>query len=529
MNAIQALLRSYSIRTRMLCTIAVLLAMFAVVGVVGALGGEKLRMLNEQFMSHSVHEMVSLAAIREHLAKVRVHEKQMVIDYDDAAAVGTHLAAWRAEIAACRKALEAILEGEEDADNPPAREALARMDAYVKRSESVLKNIQGGNYDNPRVADRQLGHAKEEVALAEKQVELVAGVLESESTATRQDFDASMQMVQLTFIATVLVVMLTIVPLTLANSKSITQPIRHAVKLAEAIAGGNLALPIRVEGTDEVGKLLAALDRMQTGLRTLVGNVRATSSSIEVASAEVASGNFDLSQRTEQTASALQDASSSMSQLAGTVHQSADSARQASQLATSAAEIAQRGGAMVGQVVATMEEINSSSRRIGDIIGTIDGIAFQTNILALNAAVEAARAGEQGRGFAVVAGEVRSLAQRSAEAAREIKSLIGASVDRVEAGSRLVGDAGRTMDEIVASVQRVSHIIGEVSAAADQENAGIGQITEGVDRLDHMTQQNAALVEQTSAAAESLKDQAARLTALVGNFKLDTAAGLRAA
>jgi methyl-accepting chemotaxis protein len=240
-----------------------------------------------------------------------------------------------------------------------------------------------------------------------------------------------------------------------------------------------------------------------------------------VASTEVAVGNADLSGRTEQAASNLQQTASSMEQLTGTVKHTADSARTANQLAGSAAEVARRGGEVVSQVVATMEDINQASRKIADIIGTIDGIAFQTNILALNAAVEAARAGEQGRGFAVVAGEVRNLAQRSAEAAKEIKSLIGSSVDKVDAGTRLVGDAGTTMGEIMASVQRVSDTIGEISAAASEQSEGIGQVNTAVTQLDQMTQQNAALVEQSAAAAESLKSQASKLNGLVSVFKVD--------
>jgi methyl-accepting chemotaxis protein len=259
---------------------------------------------------------------------------------------------------------------------------------------------------------------------------------------------------------------------------------------------------------------------MNESLGKVVGDVRASTDSISTASQEIATGNTDLSSRTEQTASNLQQAASSMEQLTGTVKQSADSARQANQLASSAAEVAARGGNVVSQVVTTMDEINASSKKISDIIGVIDGIAFQTNILALNAAVEAARAGEQGRGFAVVASEVRSLAGRSAEAAREIKGLIGASVDKVEAGSRLVADAGATMTEIVGSVQRVSDIIGEITAASSEQSDGIGQINTSVIHLDQMTQQNAALVEESAAAAESLKEQAKRLAQVVSVFKL---------
>ncbi|NRF67858.1 HAMP domain-containing protein [Aquincola sp. S2] len=311
-------------------------------------------------------------------------------------------------------------------------------------------------------------------------------------------------------------------------TRSIKRPIERAVQVAERIAEGDLASTVEQGGRDEIGRLLQAIAAMQGRLRGLVGEIRQTADSIQVASAEVATGNQDLSQRTEQAASNLQQTASSMEQLTGTVRQSADAASQANQLAASAAEVAQRGGQVVSQVVKTMDAINTSSKKIADIIGTIDGIAFQTNILALNAAVEAARAGEQGRGFAVVAGEVRSLAQRSAEAAREIKALIGNSVDKVETGSRLVSDAGSTMNEIVASVQRVTDIIGEITAASSEQSGGLSQINGAVTQLDQMTQQNAALVEESAAAAESLREQAGRLSGLVATFNLGDGAATAA-
>jgi methyl-accepting chemotaxis protein len=293
---------------------------------------------------------------------------------------------------------------------------------------------------------------------------------------------------------------------------------------AERIASGDLSTDIEVNGNTDAAQVLRSLQTLQSELRRSISAIRSGADGVTVAASEIATGNADLSARTEQTASNLQTAASSMAQLNATVRQSADSAAQANQLASSAAAVAQRGGQVVSQVVSTMDEINTSSKKIADIIGVIDGIAFQTNILALNAAVEAARAGEQGRGFAVVAGEVRSLAQRSAEAAREIKTLIGSSVERVETGARLVQDAGSTMGEIVSSVQRVSDIIGEISAAATEQSAGIGQVNGSVVQLDQMTQQNAALVEQSAAAAESLKDQAGRLAGAVSSFRLGDAA-----
>ncbi|MBV8603888.1 MAG: MCP four helix bundle domain-containing protein [Pelomonas sp.] len=309
---------------------------------------------------------------------------------------------------------------------------------------------------------------------------------------------------------------------------AIRPALAELARLAERIGDGDLANEVDTSRGDEIGRVQQALAAMQGSLARIVGQVRAASESIQTASSEIAVGNQDLSQRTEQTASNLQQTASSMSAITTTVRQSADSAATANQLASNAAQVAQRGGAAVAQVVATMDEINTSSKKIGDIIGVIDGIAFQTNILALNAAVEAARAGEQGRGFAVVAGEVRSLAQRSAEAAREIKALIGNSVGKVEAGTQQVEAAGRTMDEIVASVGRVNDIIGEIRASTGEQSEGITTVNAAVGQLDQMTQQNAALVEESAAAAESLREQAQRLASLVGNFRLQAGGGLAA-
>jgi methyl-accepting chemotaxis protein len=305
--------------------------------------------------------------------------------------------------------------------------------------------------------------------------------------------------------------------------RSIRGPLHALARAADRIGHGDLTVELDTRRADELGQVTRSLAEMRDALRGIVSQVRESTGSIQLASAEVASGNMDLSQRTEEAASNLQQTAGAIQQLSGTVRQSADAASQANQLASSASAVAQRGGAVVSQVVATMDEINASSKKISDIIGTIDGIAFQTNILALNAAVEAARAGEQGRGFAVVAGEVRSLAQRSAEAAREIKSLIGNSVDRVETGARLVQEAGSTMGDIVASVQRVTDIIGEISAAATEQSTGIGQVNGAIGQLDQMTQQNAALVEQSAAAADSLKDQAVRLAGVVSTFRIGEA------
>jgi methyl-accepting chemotaxis protein-2 (aspartate sensor receptor) len=307
----------------------------------------------------------------------------------------------------------------------------------------------------------------------------------------------------------------------------VAQPLASLQQAVGAIADGDLSRSVSSERRDEIGVLIQDTEAMRQRLASTIGTVRNSVDIIGTASTEIATGNLDLSQRTEQTASNLQNAASSMAELTGTVRQTADSARTANQLVQSAMSAATRGGEVVGQVVTTMDEINAASKKIADIIGTIDGIAFQTNILALNAAVEAARAGEQGRGFAVVAGEVRSLAGRSAEAAKQIKALIGNSVERVENGARLVETAGTTMGEIVTSVQRVQDIIGEISSAASEQSEGIASVNTSVVQLDQMTQQNAALVEESAAAAESLKEQAQRLVEAVAVFRVAGGESLR--
>ena len=304
-------------------------------------------------------------------------------------------------------------------------------------------------------------------------------------------------------------------------TRSITVPMGRALDLANTVASGDLTSRIEVDRRDEAGQLLQALKRMNENLARTVSAVRSGTDTIGTAAAEVAAGNLDLSARTEQQASSLEETASSMEELTSTVKQNADNARQANTLAEAASRVAERGGAVIGDVVGTMEQINASAGKIVDIIGVIDGIAFQTNILALNAAVEAARAGEQGRGFAVVASEVRNLAQRSAAAAKEIKSLIGDSTQAVEAGSKLVGEAGSTMQEIVESVRRVTDIMGEITAASAEQTAGIEQINEAVTQMDQVTQQNAALVEEAAAASASMQEQAGMLAAAVSVFRID--------
>ena len=414
-----------------------------------------------------------------------------------------------------------MLADEAPADSPVRQQlsaANAQIGEFVKRADSA---IDLGSVD-PNTGVAAMQGADDAYGKLGQSLAAVKQQMNDASTADAVTAEAATTRANLLLTLLSLVAASGVVAASWLVLRRVAEALVQASHVAREVAAGNLSVPVETSRKDELGDLLNALASMKTALIQTVGQVRSATDSINTASFEIASGNQDLSARTEQAASNLEETAASMEQLTSTVRQSADAARQANQLAASAAEIAVRGGQVVGQVVTTMDEINHSSKKISDIIGVIDGIAFQTNILALNAAVEAARAGEQGRGFAVVAGEVRNLAQRSAEAAKEIKNLIGASVDRVEAGSRLVADAGQTMSEIVGSVQRVSDIIGEITAAAGEQSDGIGQVNVAVTQLDQMTQQNAALVEESAAAAESLKDQANRLTEVIKIFRIDS-------
>jgi methyl-accepting chemotaxis protein len=521
----RAWMRFFTIRTRMLGAVAIVTMALMSVGGLGLAAQLYAHESNERFVDHDFEAMTHIAELRHAMSMLLGHQKDMSIAYDHPADAQKAQAAWQStleQIHASAKRLQESLS--DDAQRARVTEAMDRLDQFKQAFQPVAKTLQDQTFDSARAAMLVMLRSQGHYDAAQSTIEALAVDVKRMADAGKEQLHATNDQAVTLLAAVVLIELAVIVPLTLLNMTSICRPIREAEMLAQSITQGDLAeRPIDTSGCDETARLLTALKGMQASLRRMVSQVRESTESISTASVEIASGNHDLSTRTEQTASNLQQTASSMQQITGTVKQSADSARQADQLASSAAEVAARGGQVVSEVVSTMEEINVSSKRIADIIGVIDSIAFQTNILALNAAVEAARAGEQGRGFAVVAGEVRGLAQRSAEAAREIKALIEASVDKVESGSKLVGDAGRTMEEIVSSVQRVTDIIGEISSAAVEQSEGLGRVNGAVAQLDQMTQQNAALVEQSTAAAESLKEQAAQLSRAVGNFRLGTA------
>jgi len=403
-------------------------------------------------------------------------------------------------------------------------EATSTQNELVTRYMEALKKYDPANVGSAQVVDALVKGMDREPTkkiddivafIGKESVRLTVAMEEESRAAYRQTLIA----MGITLLITVVVGCVTVMSLI----RSITRPLDAAVSMAQTVAGGDLRSEVRVNRKDEIGDLLGALKAMQHNLSSIVGQVRTGTQTIHHAATEIAAGNLDLSGRTEEQASSLEQTAAAMVELTTTVQQNNENAAEACKLADTASAVAAKGGNAVAQMVRTMGEINDSSRQIADIIGVIDGIAFQTNILALNAAVEAARAGEQGRGFAVVASEVRSLAQRSAAAAQEIKALIGTSVGRVEEGSRLVGQAGETMNEVVASVQRVTAIIGDISVASGEQRDGIEQISIAISQMDSVTQQNAALVEEAAAAAESMEQQAASLSQAVSIFKLQGA------
>ena len=522
------LLRRFTIRVRMIGAIGVVLGLLLAVGGVGVFGLMRTTAVIDHFVASTHRDTVALSALHAAVGDFRRYEKDVMLNLADAEKVAASKAEWAKSVDVARARAKALQVDQNDEGSVHAKRVGELIDDYQIKAALVWAQLDAAKFAGPADVNKAFGGANKAAQTAETELAALDEHLKKEAQADDVERQSVQRQSFAMFAAVLVLSVLFMVPATLANMVSICRPLDQARAHAERIAGGDLSGEVDDQGRDESAQLLHALRDMQAALRRLVGDVRQSTESIDTAAAEIATGNTDLSQRTEQTASNLQQAAGSLHQITGSVRQTADSAAQANQLAASASSVAVRGGEVVAQVVATMGEIETSSRRIADIIGTIDGIAFQTNILALNAAVEAARAGEQGRGFAVVAGEVRTLAQRSAEAAREIKTLIGASVERVEAGTRLVQDAGSTMGEIVTSVRRVTDVIGEITASSTEQSQGISQVNTAVTQLDQMTQQNAALVEQSAAAAESLKEQASRLVKVVAAFRIDAAGAIAA-
>ena len=525
MNALGRL----SIRARLYFGTIFSLVLLVIIGAMGFIALDRTRGTLEVLFSQRVQTLTDMSDLRTALGDLRRAEKDIIINFNNTVEVAALRESWGKTLAALRKSLADVrqVQAGDAAFVAAIDKSLDEIKQYEAGIVPIFDQIERAQIDGAgggAYADRLKTHMEATDQLFSR----LATSAREQLQEARQGVDTlAATMSGLIGVALVLALAV-LIPLTYLSVRSITRSLAQARDLAERIAGGDLSRDTQALNHDEVGQLVTAMGRMQQSLRGLVRQVQDAAGNISTASSEIATGNHDLSQRTEQTAANLEEAASSMEMLTSTVQQSAQASRQASDFASSAAEVAARGGAVVSQVVSTMDQITTSSRKIADITGVIDSIAFQTNILALNAAVEAARAGEQGRGFAVVASEVRSLAQRSAGAAKEIKELIGSSVERVEDGSRLVSQAGQTMTEIVGSVRRVSGIIHEITASAAEQSDNIGHISQSVTQLDQMTQQNAALVEQSTAASESLREQALQLTRAVSQFKLHDGAAASA-
>ncbi len=510
-------LSNYKIKTRLLAAFGLLVLVMAAMIITSitrfvSIGSANKHIIETDWVSASAAQVIDTAAredARRTMALFVLEKTQRAKSYE--------------KIDQNKKAIDAALATLSKVLDNPAERALLDKIAVARAAYSVsfLKVADQVEADDKEGAAAMM--TGETFTLLDNLLELTAALvnhqkkdIEENGAMAQKDIEFSRWMM----IGAGIVAFLASAGLAFWITESITAPLDKAVSVAKSVAAGDLTTHISVDSEDETGQLLGALKDMNDALARTVGNVRMSTETISTASHEIASGNADLSSRTESQASSLEETASSMEELTSTVKQNADNARQANQLVISASSVAVRGGQVVSQVVDTMASIKESSRKIVDIIGVIDGIAFQTNILALNAAVEAARAGEQGRGFAVVASEVRNLAQRSAAAAKEIKTLIGDSVEKVDGGGKLVDEAGQTMELIVTSVKQVADIMSEITAASEEQSLGIGQVNDAINQMDEMTSQNAALVEQAAAAAQSMQDEAQVLSKAVAVFTL---------
>lgn len=505
---------------RLLFAFSVSLILLLAIAVTGLNGISKMDDVVKELYANSVLPMQDLSKVQYLVARNRILAMDMIINPDPA-----NVSKRSTEQAKNSDLIDESWKRYQTTDlSPKEKELVAEivpaLDAYRKEALIPMREASLAGK-----TDEALSLYKTKLSpLAPKLVDPIKKIIDIQADLAKGDSDNAEKVHSSVNTLTVVVGIIAIVSvllLALTIIKSITTPIGQAVQFSKQVSEGDLTNQLQHEGNDEISELLHSLQTMQASLVNIVTNVRQGSESVATASAEIAQGNMDLSSRTEHQASALEETAASMEELGSTVTQNADSAKEANRLANEASHVAQSGGEVVGEVVETMKGITEASRKINDIISVIDGIAFQTNILALNAAVEAARAGEQGRGFAVVASEVRSLAGRSAQAAKEIKELITASVERVERGTVLVDKAGATMTEVVSSIQRVTNIVGEIAEASNEQNTSVQQVGEAVSQMDQTTQQNAALVEQMAAAASTLNGQAQELVQVVATFKLN--------
>ena len=486
-----------------------------------------LMMLTNQHKKTMVITEIDMPAIKGMMdtqvavLELRRYEKDILLNLQNQEKINEYEKKWSEQITLLKQLANATTAlAIPDAQKQQIGNVLTALATYESGMKTMITDIKAGKFSDLNSAMTEVDKFKNAIRSAGTQASEAAQQL---TTLSRQDVSAANKTLMTTKVVMAAFVAISLVILCLAGwwiSRQLTLPLKDAARIAQAVANGDLTQSLSIKSNDEIGQLGQAFNHMIDSLKKLVAEVRNGMDHVASASQQIVLGNLDLSSRTEQQASSLEQTAASMEQFTTSVQSNADAAREASNFVQNASMVAQRGGEVVGQVVSTMGEIEASSKKINDIIGVIDGIAFQTNILALNAAVEAARAGEQGRGFAVVASEVRNLAQRSASAAKEIKGLIQESVSKVGEGSRLVGDAGETMADIVRSVQSVTEIMNRISSASAEQSSGISQVNQAVGQLDQMTQQNAALVEEASAAAGSLKEQAGKLVSAVAFFKL---------
>ncbi len=511
------------VSTKLSAGFGLLLCMALLLAVVALYQLAQMNARTKDIATNWLPSVKAMGVMSQTLNRFRRAESDHVLAFDDKAMdeIDKTLAAQRQSMADQLKAYEPMIAGPEE--RKQVDEFQAALAAYFTSNARLLELSRGGEKTAEQAKAWLRGESLIALKATESELNDVIELNDRGAAKAAADADATYASAQVSMIGLALAMAFVAVGTTVVIVRTLSRQLGgepgDVSDLAKAIAAGDLSTHVDVKSGDSTS-IVAQMAAMQANLTRVVASVRQNSDSVATASAQIAQGNLDLSGRTEEQASALQQTAATMEQLGTTVRNNADSAKQANQLAQGASAVAAQGGEVVGKVVTTMQGINDSSRKIGDIISVIDGIAFQTNILALNAAVEAARAGEQGRGFAVVAAEVRSLAQRSAEAAKEIKTLIGRSVEQVEQGTVLVDQAGKTMGEIVGAIQRVSNIVAEITSASVEQNAGVHQVGEAVSQMDQATQQNAALVEESAAAAESLKGQAEQLVQAVAVFKL---------